>query len=107
MSDTVYRFLPWSRRGLSSAIPGAADGAAIPARPTIDIKVVVGGAGPIPTSTTLNGPGDVIGLDPTVIVRTIPRGNATNVETNYLLSTLTNPNCRGCSHPQEYRRRAT
>lgn len=84
MTDTVYRFLPWSRRGLSSAIPGAADGAAIPARPKVDIEVVVGGVGSVPTSTTLNGPGDVIGLDPTVIVRTIPRGNATNVETNYL-----------------------
>ena len=36
------------------------------------------------TSTQLHGPGDVIGLDPTVIVRTIPRPGSTNVEPNYL-----------------------
>lgn len=84
MTDIAYRFLPWARRGLASAIPDATDGAAIPARPKVDIEVVVGGAGSVPTSTTLHGPGDVIGLDPTVIVRTIPRANSTNVETNYL-----------------------
>ncbi|MCW2848206.1 MAG: hypothetical protein JWR90_2180 [Marmoricola sp.] len=84
MTDTVYRFLPWSRRGLAAAIPPGADGAPIPARATVDIQVVVGGAGTVPTSTTLNGPGDVIGLDPTVIVRTIPRAGSTNVEPNYL-----------------------
>jgi hypothetical protein len=84
MTDTVYRFLPWSRRGLSAAIPASPDAAPVPDRARVDIQVVVGGAGPVPTSTTLNGPGDVIGLDPTVIVRTIPRAGSTNVETNYL-----------------------
>lgn len=84
MTDSVYRFLPWSRRGLSAAIPPSADGAPIPDRAKVDIEVVVGGAGSVPNSATLNGPGDVIGLDPTVIVRTIPRANSTNVETNYL-----------------------
>jgi len=84
MTDAVYRFLPWSRRGLSAAIPGASDAAPTPARATVHIEVTVGGAGVVPTSTTLHGPGDVIGLDPTVIVRTIPRANATNVEPNYL-----------------------
>ena len=84
MTDTVYRFLPWSRRGLAAAIPGANDGAPMPVRAKVDIQVVVAGAGPVPTSTTLHGPGDIIGLDPTVIVRTIPRANSTNVEPNYL-----------------------
>src|SRR5262245_3188287 len=83
MTDTVYRFLPWSRRGLSAALP-AETSAALPARAQVDIQVVVGGAGSVPTSAQLNGPGDVIGLDPTVIVRTIPRPGATNVEPNYL-----------------------
>ncbi|MGW2600216.1 hypothetical protein [Streptomyces klenkii] len=86
MSDAVYRFLPWSRRGLAAAVPGTADGAPVPARPEVAIDVVVGGAGTVSTGTTLYGPGDVIGLDPTVIVRTVPRASATNVEPNYLVA---------------------
>jgi hypothetical protein len=84
MTDTVYRFLPWSRRGLSAAMPTATDGAPVPARAEVKIEVVVGGVGTVPTTTTLYGPGDVVGLDPTVIVRTIPRPHSTNVEPNYL-----------------------
>ncbi|MGW0735574.1 hypothetical protein [Streptomyces sp. NPDC002851] len=86
MTDTVYRFLPWSRRGLSAAIPSAPDGAAVPDRAAVKIDVTVGGAGSetVSTGTALSGPGDVIGLDPTVIVRTVPRPNSTNVEPNYL-----------------------
>ena len=85
MNETVYRFLPWSRRGLSAALPAAIDGAPLPARPKVTIDVVVGGgAGPVSTTAQLHGPGDVIGLDPTVIVRTIPRPGSTNVESNYL-----------------------
>ncbi|WP_367140979.1 MULTISPECIES: hypothetical protein [Streptomyces] len=86
MSDAVYRFLPWSRRGLAASVPGSDDGAPVPARPEVAIDVVVGGAGTVSTGTTLYGPGDVIGLDPTVIVRTVPRANATNVEPNYLVA---------------------
>lgn len=84
MSDTVYRFLPWSRRGLSAAIPGVADGAGVKPRATVAIQVVVAGAGSADTAATLHGPGDVAGLDPSVIVRTIPRQGSTNVEPNYL-----------------------
>lgn len=82
---TVYRFLPWARRGLAAAIPGGQpDNTPTPGRAKVDIDVVVAGAGSIQTSATLHGPGDVIGLDPTVIVRVLPRRNATNVEPNYL-----------------------
>ncbi len=85
MPDTVYRFLPWSRRGLAAALPAPADGAPLPARARVGVQVVVGGGtGPVPTTTTLNGPGDVVGLDPSMIIRTIPRPGATNVEPNYL-----------------------
>ncbi|MFJ8469573.1 hypothetical protein [Streptomyces swartbergensis] len=84
MTDTVYRFLPWSRRGLSAAVPGAPDGSPVPDRAKVHIEVVVGGAGTVSTKTALSGPGEVIGLDPTVIVRTVPRPNSTNVEPNYL-----------------------
>jgi hypothetical protein len=84
VTETVYRFLPWARRGLASALPQAAAGTPTPARADVGIEVVVGGVGSIPTGTTLYGPGDVIGLDPTVIVRTTPRAGSTNVEPNYL-----------------------
>ncbi|HET6625082.1 MAG TPA: hypothetical protein VFG63_01720 [Nocardioidaceae bacterium] len=84
MTDAVYRFLPWSRRGLAAAIPHADDATPIPARATVKIAVAVGGVGTAPTATTLHGPGDVIGLDPTVIVRVNPRAGSTNVEPNYL-----------------------
>jgi hypothetical protein len=82
MTDTVYRFLPWARRGLASALPRPTG--ALPTRATLAVKVDVAGAGSVPTSTTLNGPGDVVGLDPGCIVRTVPRPGATNVESNYL-----------------------
>jgi hypothetical protein len=86
MTATVYRFLPWSRRGLAAALPGGApDATPMPSRAAVDIGVVVSGiTNAVATSVTLYGPGDVIGLDPTVIVRTTPRANVTDVEPNYL-----------------------
>lgn len=85
MADTVYRFLPWTRRGLAAALPDQpAGGAPLPPRATVAVKVVVGGAGEASTSAVLHGPGDVIGIDPTQIVRTYPRPYTTNAEANYL-----------------------
>jgi hypothetical protein len=86
MSVATYRFLPWSRRGLAAAIPGGQpDSTPIPARAALDIEIVVSGvANPVTNHATLHGPGNVIGLDPTVIVRTTPRDGSTNVEPNYL-----------------------
>lgn len=84
MTGTAYRFLPWARRGLAAALPAVADGAALPSRARVEVGVVVAGAGNVSTATTLYGPGDVVGLDPTVIVRTLPRPDSTNVEPNYL-----------------------
>ena len=52
----------------ADGIPAATGGVPLPARPQVEIEVVVGGAGSVSTSVQLNGPGDVIGLDPTVIV---------------------------------------
>ncbi len=84
MAATVYRFLPWSRRGLAAALPGAAAAAPLPARAEVAVKVVVAGAGEAQTTARLHGPGDVIGLDPTQVIRTFPQRHATNVEPNYL-----------------------
>lgn len=83
MAEVAYRFLPWARRGLSAAIPPPTSNV-VPAHADVEIEVVVGGAGSVQSSTRLHGPGDVIGLDPTVIVRTSPRPNTSNAEPNYL-----------------------
>ncbi|GII54247.1 hypothetical protein Pth03_26360 [Planotetraspora thailandica] len=81
MAATVYRFLPWTRRGLVAALPndGAPD-----QRPELAVKVVVAGAGEVPTSVRLHGPGDVVGIDPNQVVRTYPRPYTTDAEPNYL-----------------------
>lgn len=82
---TSYRFLPWTRRGLSAALPdGGPDGGNLDQRPLIDVKVAVAGAGEANPKARLNGPGDVIGIDPHQIVRTYPQAYTTNAEPNYL-----------------------
>lgn len=82
---TVYRFLPYTRRGLAAALPdGAAAGGDLDQHPEITVGLVVAGAGQVDAKTRLSGPGDVIGLDPTQIVRIYPRPDTTNAEPNYL-----------------------
>lgn len=87
MSNTVYRFLPWARRGLAAALPGdRAEDAPIPQRGTVAVEVVVAGAGRANPSATLYGPADVVGLDPTTIIRVFPRQGSSNAEPNYLVA---------------------
>ena len=85
----TYSFLPWLRQGVANAI------AAPPAGPRASIQVdlqlaanpVVAGpqlTAPITQSIELYGPGDIIGVDSRVIVRTEPRQFVTNFESNYL-----------------------
>lgn len=82
---TVYRFLPWTRRGLSAAlVDGGADGAALPQRALVDVRVTVAGAGDADTKAFVHGPGDVVGIDPNQVVRCYPRPNTTDAEPNYL-----------------------
>ena len=88
MSTAVYRFLPWARRGLATALEsGQPDAAPLPVRASLDIGVRISGiTDPVSAPVTLHGPGDVIGLDPTVIVRITPRAGTTDVEPNYLVA---------------------
>ncbi|GAA2511322.1 hypothetical protein [Winogradskya humida] len=81
---TVYRFLPWTRRGLSAALPDPPAGGSIPARAQVTVTVTIDGAGAATTQATVLGPGDVTGIDPAQIVRTFPRPETTNAEPNYL-----------------------
>jgi hypothetical protein len=80
-----YRFLPWTRRGLAAEIPDP-DGptAALPERATVAVGLTVTGVTPTSINLALYGPGDVLGIDPRLVVRTDPRPNATDVEPNYL-----------------------
>lgn len=84
-----YRFLPWSRRGLVAELrdsAGAATGP-LPARGAIKLAMTLsGGLGGAEAAATIAGPGDVVGIEWSAIVRTTPRREASNVEPNYLVA---------------------
>src|SRR5512134_3487664 len=63
----AYQFLPWVRRGLAVALDG-------------EDNLGIGE----PLAMRLHGPGDVIGIDQRLVVRTDPKPNARNFEPNYL-----------------------
>jgi hypothetical protein len=80
-----YSFLPWMRRGIANQVQAAATGAA---RATLDVTLAVASdveTVPLPPRRVqLVGPGDLIGVNPQVVVRTEPRNWITNFEPNYL-----------------------
>jgi hypothetical protein len=94
MSDTLatYSFLPWLRQGLANNIT-TGETSDIKLRASIDIKLEV-----TPTkvdgkedahqfidkAVQLYGPGDIVGIDSKVIVKTEPHNWITNFEPNYL-----------------------
>ena len=86
-TPAVYRFLPWTRRGLVAELVDS-DNAAVgplPAHAAVKLDITLtGGNGAGSTSTQIAGPGDVVGLDPAEIVRVTPRPDAGNVEPNFL-----------------------
>lgn len=83
-----YQFLPWVRRGLAVALDAPDTLGPLPARGRATVGVSLAGAAAgtevAPLQLRLYGPGDVIGIDPTLVVRTDPRPGATNFEPNYL-----------------------
>ena len=83
MAATTYRFLPWARRGLADRIVEPDAGAALPARAKVSVGITLSNLGETPYTLSLYGPGDVIGIDPTMIVRTEPRASSSDVEPNY------------------------
>ena len=91
--DLKYDFLPWARRGLARAHQHnqlALSG--VSALPVVTLGLKLSGAGggvadqsSAPTiNLKLLGPGDIIGIDPRIIVRTEPRSNNHDFEPNYL-----------------------
>ncbi len=87
MAAAAYRFIPWSRRGLSAAITSPDQGQALPSRPGFEAGLTVSNVAPNSAkgvTLSLYGPGDVIGLDPRVIIRAEPKPHTTDTEPNYL-----------------------
>jgi hypothetical protein len=81
-----YCFLPWMRRGIinqADATSFSDTGALVI---NISLQAIGNADTPltIPQSLKIYGPGDVSGLDPRSIVRTIPLDGITNFEYNYL-----------------------
>ena len=86
-----YQFLPWVRRGLAVALDvpdNLGVGAPLAARGSaaVGVKLVAphDGTAIAPIPMRLHGPGDVIGIDQRLVVRTDPKPHATNFEPNYL-----------------------
>jgi len=79
-----YTFLPWARRGLAGRTPPVALEQPLPAQVTVDVGVTLTDIPESRFTLTVNGPGDVMGLDPRVVVRTDPRPHSVDVEPNYL-----------------------
>src|SRR5258708_15576735 len=86
----TYHFLPWLRRGIGAALVNS--GATLPARAKLDVRLVVdatlnGAVTPVTpspgASVCVYGPGDVIGIDPNIVIRTEPRAYTSNFEPNY------------------------
>ncbi len=80
---STYRFLPWARRGLADRIADTDTGAPLPVRAKVSVGLTVTGSTEAKYDLSVYGPGDVLGIDTTLIVRTEPRSNATDVESNY------------------------
>ncbi len=87
----AYQFLPWVRRGLAVALDvpdNLGVGAPLAARGSAEVGVKLvaphDGTAIAPLPMRLHGPGDVIGIDQRLVVRTDPKANATNFEPNYL-----------------------
>jgi hypothetical protein len=77
-----YRFFPWVRRGLSGALPPAAG--PLPARAVAQVTITVTPELVAHRDVRLLGPGDVLGIDTRLIVRTEPRIGTPDFEPNYM-----------------------
>jgi hypothetical protein len=81
----TYRYLPWTRRGLVTQVSAVDSlGDDLPVRAEFPVGVRVNQGTPINTTLRLYGPGDVIGVDPRVIIRTEPKRFVDDFQPNYL-----------------------
>src|SRR5271166_5622245 len=86
-----YHFEAWARRGIGASLNNP-DTGSLPARASLKVQLfldVQGGSAPNPvqppaTTVSLYGPGDVVAVDPRMVIRTEPRQFTVNFEPNYL-----------------------
>ena len=89
MSITVakYTFSSWLRNGIGGNVnqtDNLADGSpSVKERATVPVDVQINGQN-IHKDFSLLGPGDIIGINPQMVVRTEPLNWITNFEPNYL-----------------------
>ena len=85
MNFGEYSFLPWLRRGIANQLDAPAKTAS---RASLSVAVRLRsdtGAEDVPPKTVmLVGPGDIIGVNSQMVIRTEPREGVTNFEANYL-----------------------
>jgi hypothetical protein len=85
MSFGKYSFLPWLRRGIANQIQqpaAAASRAALSV--SVRVRSDLAKLDVPPKSVLLIGPGDVIGINAQMVLRTEPRQGVTSFEPNYL-----------------------
>ncbi|MBN7812314.1 hypothetical protein J0A68_15280 [Algoriphagus sp. H41] len=89
MNFGQYNFFSWSRRGISANVIekdtlGANPGVQVE-RAQIPVDIKLNGTMAVPRMNfTLQGPGDITGVNADMVVRTEPRDGISNFEPNYL-----------------------
>lgn len=84
VSTANHVFLPWVRQGAAAGIQtpdGLTDNQAGVVSVAVSLKV--NNADSIDRQVRINGPGDVIGIDPRQVIRTVPHHLSTDFEPNY------------------------
>lgn len=92
MAIARYSFLPWLRRGIANQVTAAANNAPraeMDAVLTLETRKAKGGNENVLTGTAtqkvrLVGPGDIVGINSRMVVRSEPRNWITDFEPNYL-----------------------
>jgi hypothetical protein len=84
MALARYTYLPWLRRGAANAIAAPATGSRAVVDVTLAVNDGAADGAPIPKKFHLTGPGDIIGINRDLVVRTEPRAWVTDFEPNYL-----------------------
>jgi hypothetical protein len=85
-AEAGYAFLPWLRRGIINQADASNLSDNDPLTINLSLNAIGTGETPAPVSQALKvyGPGDISGLDPRSVVRTIPLNGVGDFEYNYL-----------------------
>jgi hypothetical protein len=88
----TYTFLPWLRQGIANKVQSADGDASVKTRASITVNLSLKGEGgesgdvveAVPKEVALYGPGDIVGIESSAIIRSEPLNWITNFEPNYL-----------------------